>query len=34
MITADLPADVREHRIDVVNALADDVLDDQPLRAR
>lgn len=26
MITADLPADVREHRIDVVNALADNVL--------
>ena len=25
MITADLPADVREHRIDVVNALADTV---------
>jgi hypothetical protein len=33
MITADLPADVREHRIDVVNALADDVLTFEQLSA-
>lgn len=33
MITADLPADVREHRIDVVNALADNVLAFEQLAA-
>ena len=33
MITADLPADVREHRIDVVNALADTVLTFEQLAA-
>ena len=33
MITADLPADVREHRIDVVNALADNVLTFEQLAA-
>jgi hypothetical protein len=33
MITADLPADVREHRIDVANGLADTVLTFEQLAA-
>jgi len=33
MITADLPADVREHRIDVVNAMADNILTFEQLSA-
>jgi len=33
MITADLPADMREHRIDIVNALADNVLTFEQLSA-